>query len=537
MPTFNLFKPREPTPVFDALPPPWPVDAVSLRDQIATAAEAQHTHRELELDAHQPEDPEAIRWVAGVQDALFGGPNDSPRQNSAGTLLAALGKLVRKPGAESFRHFYALCAEADVLGVIDGFLPRVVQSKLAPGMVATIARRIAGQSPELSAVKLAIGLLGVSSDAADRDLLIELGRYEELTLFCAVALSHMLPDAEASEQAIWGLARSTYGWGRIQAVRRLKNAKDPEIRTWLLKEGHRNAIMTEEIAYFCAFEGCLLAALQSADPDEDLLDGAGQLLEALITGGPAEDIDDYADGAEAVRLYLEHVTARPSSDLRRFLHVRAIQRFEADAEGSWNEREQRGWSAARRRAIRTQAGAFLARPEWRDLADVGLLSERREDFWPAKAAAEALGIDVWPHHLRRQRQPGGDAWYFLMRTDSIDRVQQVIALAYEQLDLERVGSGPSTALGLGPAYRDDSALDFILQDLPRFPGLGWPLIEVGLRGRTIRTRNMAHKALEAWDRRQWPPEATSHLETALASEPDEEVADRIRNLLQGPPLD
>jgi hypothetical protein len=532
MPIINPFARRRAAPTFDALPAPWPAGAVSLYDQITAAMVTQQVDRELELDAHQSGDPDALQWAAGIKDALFGAPDRSTRQISARTLLAALGKLVRKPSAEAFAHLHGLMADADVLGVIDGFLPKVIETKLDPAAVVMIARRIARRSPDLSAVKLAIGLLGVTSGAVDRDLLLHLGRYEELTLFSVVAMSHMLPDAAASEQAIWALARSTHGWGRIQAVRRLRDIQDSELRRWLLEEGHSNSIMVEEIAHTCAVEGRLLDALRAPTPGEALLNGAGMLIEALIEGGPAEDMDDYSDGAEATRLYVEHVAALPSTDLRRFLHVRAIQGFEAGIEG-----DKAGWTAARRWAIRTHAAAFLTRPQSRELAEMGLLSETRQDFWPAAEVAKALGLDVWPHYLRRQRDLRSDEWYFLMQTDDLDRVEQILALANKQLDLDLVGSGPGTSMGLGPRYADDSAVDFILQDLKRFPGMGWPLIEVGLRARTIRARNMAHRALEAWDRTQWPEQAIFILKTALTKEPDPKVAQRIQALIDGRALD
>lgn len=304
-----------------------------------------------------------------------------------------------------------------------------------------------------------------------------------------------------------------------------------------LRDGFRNDIMVEEIAYHCAVEGDLLKALRDGPVDTALLQGAGQIIEALIDGGPAEDIDDYADGAEVCALYLEHVARDPAVDLRAFLHVQAIRRFEGDPDGPWAERERRGWTPARRLAIRTGANAYLARPEWRALAEAGLQRELRQEYWPAAAVAQALEIDVWPHHFRRQRDLGVDHWWELMQTDSQDRVLQVLDLAQQRLDLALVGSGPGTSLGLGPDYQDDSTLDFILQDLRRFPGIGWSLIEVGLRGRTIRARNMAHRALAAWDRKQWPPEAEARLQTALKREPDPEVAQRIAALIAGRSLD
>lgn len=528
---FSTFlAPRAPRPIAD-LPSPWPADAVSVRERIARAVAHRVDGDELELYPETQRDPDQVWFAAGLTDALFGAPDDTPKQTSARGLLAALGRLVRRPDAAAFQRFHDLLAASDVLGVIDGFLPMVTHQRLDPKQVAAVAHRIATGSPDIAAVKLAIGLLGVcSAEPGDVALFLDLGRYEELTLFCAVALAHMAPEPE---RAIWALAKSVDGWGRIQAVRRLAGTQDADIRGWLLRDGHRNAIMAEEIAYFCAVEGGLLEALRAPSIDDALLEGAGELIDALITGGPAEDMDDYADGGEAVDLYMEHLARRPAQRLRGFLTVHTIQAFEADKEADWAARAHRGWTAARRFSIRTRAAAYLARPEWPALVEAGLQQEARQDFWPASAVGKILGADIWPHHFRRQRDLAIDHWWELMQTDREDRVLQILDLAMERLDLALVGSGPGTSLGLGLAYSDDSALDFILQDLRRFPGLGWTLIEVGLRGRTIRARNMAHRALAAWDRAQWPPEAEALLRVALDKEPDAEVAQRIEALIAG----
>lgn len=528
---FSIFRPRGTANDIAALPAPWAPDATSLRERIARAFASRTSDDDsIQLEPDTPHDPDTIRYADGLRDALFGGDEDTPSKTNARSLVAALGRLVRRPEAVAFRHFHDLLADADVLGVIDEFLPRVIEQRLPSELVAAVARRVASQSPDLAAVKLAIGLLGVCSTDRDLDLVLELGRYEELTLYSAVAVTHM---THAIERPLWTLAQGAVGWGRIQVVRRLTDVRDPEIRAWLLREGYSNSIMVEETAYHCAVEGGLLDALRDDQPDDALLKGAGELIEALIDGGPAEDIDDYADGAEVCALYLAHLARRPATDLRTFLHVQAIRRFEGDADGPWSERERRGWTAARRLEIRAAAGAYLARPEWLPLAEAGLQLEARRDYWPAAAVARALGVDVWPHHFRRQRDLGVDHWWELMQTDSEERVLQILDLAYERLDLSLVGSGPGTSLGLGPDYENDSAVDFILQDLRRFPGLGWTIIEVGLRARTIRARNMAHKALAAWDRAQWPTEAEALLRTALAKEPDAEVAERIEALIAG----
>jgi len=466
-------------------------------------------------------------------DALLGGGSASENDITARSLTSALGALIRRPSQSSLTHLYSLICDESAISIVDDFLRAVQMSRLRKGDIATVARYFATNSTDLNSVKLMVALLGISSGPADANLVQDLGLYEELTLYSAVTLSRIMPEPD---DAIWNLAKHTFGWGRIQAIRRLRGPLSAEIRNWLLTEGYRNGVMVEEIAFHCAVEGRLLDELEKDDPPEVLLDGAGELLSALAVGGPAEDMDDYSDGAGAARRFMELVGERASNKLERYLQVKAILDFVSDVEADWATRAQRGWSAEIRWIVRTGASTFLARPSWRELAEAALQSDDRGTFWSATIVARSLGIDTWPHHLRRQRDIRSGEWYFLMQTDDLSRITQVIDLAIEQLDLKKVGSGPTTSLGLGPDFEDDSAVDFILQDLRRFPGVGWPILEVGLRARTVRARNMAHRALEAWDRATWPTSALPALRAALDKEPDGEVAKRTLSLIEGRPL-
>jgi len=93
-----------------------------------------------------------------------------------------------------------------------------------------------------------------------------------------------------------------------------------------------------------------------------------------------------------------------------------------------------------------------------------------------------------------------------MQTDDPNRIDQVVRLAEERLPLKDIASGPSDELGLGLDFQAHSALDFVLQDLRRFPGKGWPLIRAGLKSPVTRNRNMAVRAIAAWQRPSWPAE-------------------------------
>jgi hypothetical protein len=63
--------------------------------------------------------------------------------------------------------------------------------------------------------------------------------------------------------------------------------------------------------------------------------------------------------------------------------------------------------------------------------------------------------------------------------------------------------------------------------------MGWDLLKVALKGRTIRLRNMAINALRDWGKPAWPPDALAEIEAAERREPDTKVRARFRALLDG----
>lgn len=123
-----------------------------------------------------------------------------------------------------------------------------------------------------------------------------------------------------------------------------------------------------------------------------------------------------------------------------------------------------------------------------------------------------------------------------MQTDDPIRLDRVVRLAEERLPLKDIARGPSDELGFGSEFRAHSALDFVLQDLRRFPGKGWSLIRAGLHSPVTRNRNMAVRALSAWERTSWPPETELLLRRAMKAEPNEGTRESMRKVLESEPL-
>jgi hypothetical protein len=157
-----------------------------------------------------------------------------------------------------------------------------------------------------------------------------------------------------------------------------------------------------------------------------------------------------------------------------------------------------------------------------------LESQDRHRFYVADTAAGILGLNTWNQHFERVRKaPLGTSWFRLLQLTDDSNIDQVLNFAGSVLPLDKIATGPADDLGLGPEFQAEQALDWVLQDLSRFPGRGWPLIKTGLQSRVVRNRNMALKALLAWAREQWPAEAYSLLQQASRLEPNEDLRQRL----------
>jgi hypothetical protein len=477
-----------------------------------------------------------IRWAPGAMDGVAThhmgeSENDEAVRKTVELVLA----YSRQPTATNKAAVYQHVIDAQIVSIIDPVIEALVSEEgIGHDRLYELARSFVTEAPDREPVKFGIAILGIFRQPADQELFQTLGRHDEFTLFCAVALTN---SSEDHDEALWTLARNVTGWGRIHVVERLARTENPTIKNWLLREGFRNSIMYEYLAGTCARAGGLLAVLSGDRVDRELLIAAGEIIQALIAGGPAEGIDDYEDARPVIESYLGHM-ASSADTIKDFLHVNSIKGFLDEEDSRWAGCYDAGWTAECRDSLRTLCDSILGRPEWPDRVRAKLSSEDEVEFAYADQAAKALGIDTWDIHWRRLQQKPADPgrWYHVMTLCDDARIGKVIEFAEASIDLAAVATGAGDELGLGRGFDQHSCLDFILQELHRFPGRGAKLIEAGLRSPVVRNRNKAVNALAAWSREEWPSGLKAALERAVGCEPNEDVRERMRQALRGEPL-
>jgi len=478
--------------------------------------------------------PDKISWASGAKDGVMGhhGSN-SETQQTVNRLTSLLLKWQQKQDDLRLRPIYELASDDVVLSLADPLgeqLPKV--DGLSADLIHDVATWLCASAPDRGPVKLGIILLGLTGNEGDKDILHALGRHEEFTLFSAVALGRISTDWVLE---LWELGKHVDGWGKIHVVERLCRQDDPRLKDWFIRDGFRNSIMNEYLAVPCAKAGKLHEALQQAIIDEGLLSSTSEIIDALINGGPAEDIDSYPDAPAALTGYLAHVATRQRPDLGHYLTTDRITKW-LQADGSaWAERYSRGWSPETAQRCRELCATIRDKPHWLESALQQVDTEEHHQHWVAAQTLETLGHPMWDiywKHLRRKPAEAG-RWYHLMNACDATRIDTVVAFAESVLPLAEMvkQEAPKSLFPIGW----QACLDFILQDLRRFPGKGWSLVEVGLRAPNVRCRNMAMMALSTWGEESWPQEAQKALRAAMGREPDERVRLNFGRVLNGDP--
>jgi len=478
-----------------------------------------------------------IRWAAGARDGVATHHMVGTEQDQATALLKLVVDYCGAPSSENKLKVYEQVVQNPIARVIDPFIKGLRQET---GMdlyrFYDLAKSLVLDATDREPVKLGIAVLGLFRQETDKAIFRTLGRHDEFTLFCAVALANSEGD---TEQELWELAKHVHGWGRIHVVERLAETADPQIKDWLLREGYKNSVMNEYLAYTCATGGGLLAALENEDIDAELLASSGGIVKALLSvDGPAGNIDSYDDGAAVVAHYLKHLTARAST-VPEFLVAVAVRGFLADDEADWDDRASRGWTPEVRAALLEQCDEVVKMPLWRQLVQTDLRSSDEQAFSDANQAASALGIDTWDYHWERvQAEPlESGRWFYVMEDCGVHHVDEVVALAEKSLPLANIAQGPAKEHGQEAEHEPHRCLDFILQGLRPHPGHGGGLIEIGLRSPVVRNRHGALKVLAAWGQPNWPEGMEHRLAEALDREPDDKVRESIQKVIDGENMD
>jgi hypothetical protein len=359
-----------------------------------------------------------------------------------------------------------------------------------------------------------------------------LGLHDEFTIFSTVALTNI---SDNIVNDLWELAKKVDGWGKIQLVDRLAKMKLlDEHKDWLIREGYKNCIMFEYLAYSCAINGDLHTKLQQTSIDNKLFKSAGEIIDALIAGGPAEDVFNYKYAALTIENFIRHAKIMVNG-ISDFLTLNRIKDFLIENQDDFGKQKKNGWSEDIISGCLVNIDKILISRDWETPTLAALKSTDNVVFWKAKQAAEKLNIDIWETVWARllNNPLDSSAWYDVTYYAKLENVDTIINFAIETIPLEELATGPKDCLGVGIKYIQYQPLDSIITFLENYPKKGEQLIITGLNSPVTRNRYMSIRTLNKWKSGNWSEAIREQLEKLKKIEPDKNIKDNIERLLDG----
>ncbi|MEW4563795.1 hypothetical protein AB1K70_14775 [Bremerella sp. JC770] len=427
-------------------------------------------------------------------------------------------------------------------------LPELVRAisdatMLGADRVYELGHHLATESLDREPVKLGLGLLSLVPEQPTDDLLLVLGRHDEFTRGCILAMQHW--DAPRREALISKLLPHVAGWGLVPLIQQVEETSDRTIADWMLREGGRRAdFMIQFVAMTLATTGNLHDALLSDEVDSDVLESSGRVLTALMDierslrskpQAGQKCIHDYPNAPVVVQRFLFHMQkqAKTAKDLS---YVGSIRAFLEDGEADWMLREDLGWSEELVSEMRTTANEIIQWPTWPDEIHRALACEDNEMYLYAVGDANLLKMTDAQVDMNRVQEINIRRASKMIGTNAqiIEETRQY----FESFkDLVRIASTPRT----GPPQRSPAGYSYSVpyrqEDLLAYPDQTEAMIEFLLERHKPDSRRQALESLEIWGQENWTDAAHQILDTAHSKETDDQLRRLMQNLLDGLTLD
>lgn len=517
---------------------PYEIGDIPLPDELNLLSE---THIKPKSDG----DSIPFSWSAGAREGIIlhqrigrsieQQPSHKVCEAFALSLYNTMKHVVLLPDKDHVASFYALACQDKIAPItyLSPLIDKIEQDEtlVSHEIYFQLILWILKQSPDKNPIKIALGLLGSFRDNTSQRLLLLFALHPEFTLYAIRSLKLRL-SCEEFEPFLYSLGQRTKGWGRIQFIEHLPSTLSASNRYWLLTEGYKNNVMTEYVAYDCVTKGALLEMLNTHPLDNELLLGCSDLLRALLNGGPTKDIYDYAEGARACKTFISQVDTLPPRELKLLYCVCEIADFVQNSGEDWLLLEALGWDDHGQQQIMSVSHNIIQKPEWSTLIIEALQSPSRTKNYQASLVAKSLRLDIWELLFSLQKDnPNADWWHQLMQTDASHKIERVVKLAEQQIELTALDSIDDPLITTRSEYQPHHAVEYIMQDLGGFPGIGWSLIKRQLRSPTLRDRNMALNVLSTWSDTLLPNDLYGELTQALTIETDKNAYQRMKLFL------
>jgi len=478
-----------------------------------------------------------VRFAPGLLDSMFGTLETEESKNKINDLVKLIVRVAEYGDVKSKSKFYQMITGSDsIIGIIDDFLKKIINiSPRVNPYLLEFSKDLAFETSNRNAVKVGIALVGICGERSVVDKIKLIGLHDEFTLFSIVAISN-ISDNKVND--FWEIAKKVDGWGKIHAVERLTKMELPApIKKWLITDGYKNSIMYEYLAYTCAINGDLQNVIVEYTIDNKIFKSSGEIVEALITGGPAEDISHYQYASILISNYVRHAQTQ-AADIFDFNVLHQIKDFLTGLQTDIDQRSKNGWDEDVISNCLIDIVSIFNNKDWAELAIAALKSDDNLIFWNGKKAAKELHIDIWGIVWSKLKNKPSESslWYDVVHEAKAENVDEVLELATKVLPLETMATGPLDSLGLGPEFVKYQSLDYLVPFLENYPTKGESILLTALWSPVTRNRNLAIKVLQKWGNANWSDTILAKLRQLSEVEPNNSTKENVLRVLRGQEL-
>jgi hypothetical protein len=278
--------------------------------------------------------------------------------------------------------------------------------------------------------------------------------------------------------------------------------------------------------------------LARPDIDDELLTRGREIIDSLVWSWDSPSVlTDYEHAGEASEHLVRHLEAR-APDLDDFVSVYELRRFltddsfRVDSETGEDTFAKAGLDEERVSRVVGLCSAFVARDVWLERAEEAMASENADERRRGMEVAGRLGVDLHQYLIDQLRNDPGDSglWYRFVAGSDEPRLREAVDLAVTLWDLSEISRGPALDHFGGPTG-PLASVDFILQELPRVPGVGASLIGASLRSPVIRHRLIALRALSRWEEK--PSDLMQLVSDLARADPHDDVRQSASDVIAG----
>jgi len=308
-----------------------------------------------------------------------------------------------------------------------------------------------------------------------KDVIRTLALSDEFTLYCV----YIMKTWKGGNTDIFNIAKNVRGWGKIHAVKELR-ALDPlydEIRQWILKEGIDNDVLPSYSSLDCWKNGSVGNTLYT-NPTYEQFRYIGKIIDALLDEDAVQGLSALDKRKDIIMVFLNEAKKMPLV-IEDYMVIYNIYKYFEEISDSEN--------------ILSECVKNLNSSQARTKILNAVKKGKAIDL------AIMVGIDYKPYIFSLMKYTLKDNYYLChYLIDDNDYRKELLKVYKRDLPLKQMISVPTHDLGFAKQYHNETILEFLLQELRRYPLEGIEFVETGLQCKPIRTRNSSLAVLMNW---------------------------------------